>query len=136
MSLDEKRKKYDIPQIPYLPIGKNVLIWRIEAEEKTPGGLHIPDTSKEVKSRGVLLAAGLAAMDIFADNLVEVGDEVCFAHYAGRDRETGERIAGATSKKILECKAEDVLGSVDAIERSKGYRVYIDEDNEHHWRVK
>jgi len=134
MSLTEKRQKYDIPAIPYAPIGKNVLIWRIEGDEKTAGGIVIPETNREVKSRGVLLAAGLAAMDIFADNLVEIGDEVCFAHYAGRDRETGERIAGSTSKRILECKAEDVLGSVDAIERSKGYRLDVNEDNEHFWR--
>ncbi len=136
MSLEAKRKKYDIPEIPYLPIGKNVLIWRIEAEEKTAGGLYVPDTSKEVKSRGVLLAAGLAAMDIFADNLVEIGDEVCFAHFAGRDRETGERTSGTVSKRILECKAEDVLGSVDAIERSKSFRLDVSEDNEHYWRGK
>lgn len=134
MSLEEKRKKYDIPALPYLPIGKNVLIWRIEAEEKTAGGIIIAEVAREVKSRGVLLAAGLAAMDIFADNLVEVGDEVCFAHYAGRDRETGERQAGEVRKRILECKAEDVLGSVDAIKRSQGYRLDVNEDNEHFWR--
>lgn len=135
MSLEAKRKKYDIPEIPYAPIGKNVLIWRIEGEEKTAGGLYVPETSKEVKSRGVLLAAGLAAMDIFADNLVEVGDEVCFAHYAGRERDA-EKVVGGVSKRILECKAEDVLGSVDAIKRSQNYRLEVNEDNEHYWRAK
>jgi chaperonin GroES len=115
-------KHLDIPPLGYLPIGKNVLIYRIEGEEKTKGGIIVPEVHKEVKSRGILLAAGLQARDILADGLIEIGDEVCFAHYAGRDREVEKR-EGKAPSKILECKVEDVLGSVDALERVKGYDI-------------
>lgn len=122
------RKELDIPALPYLPLAKNVLIFRLEGEEKTKGGIIVPDVHKEVKSRGILLAAGLQARDILADGLIEIGDEVCFAHYAGRDRQTGERDAGTAGKAILECKVEDVLGSVDALERVKDYDIVYDDE--------
>ncbi len=128
--LDERRKKYDIPPLSYLPLGKNVLIYRIEANDKTPGGLHIPDAYKPVYSRGILLAAGLEARDILAGGLVEIGDEVCFGQYALRDRETAERTAGIAPRTIGECKVEDVLGSVDALERVKDYDVVYVENSE------
>ncbi len=112
----------DIPPLAYLPIGKNVLIYRLEGEEKTIGGIVIPQTSQEVKSRGILLAAGLAARDILADGLIEIGDEVCFAHYAGRDREVEKR-EGRAPSRILECKVEDGLCSVDALDRVKDYDI-------------
>ena len=123
------RKELDIPQIGYLPIGKNVLIFRLEGEEKTKGGIIVPDAHKEVKSRGILLAAGLAARDILADGLIDIGDEVCFAHFAGRDREV-EKHEGKAPSKILECKVEDILGSVDAIERVKDYEIVYVEPSE------
>ncbi len=119
----------DIPPLPYLPLGKNVLIYRIDGEEKTIGGIVIPQTSQEVKSRGILLAAGLVARDVLADGLIEIGDEVCFAHYAGRDREVEKR-EGKAPSKILECKVEDVLGSVDALDRVKNYDVVYDDEAE------
>ena len=128
--LEEKRKRYDLPNPAYLPLGKNVLIFRLEGEEKTKGGIIVPDVHKEVKSRGILLAAGLQARDILADGLIEIGDEVCFAHFAGRDRQTGERDAGTAGKAILECKVEDILGSVDALERVKDYDIVYDDDVE------
>lgn len=117
------RKELDIPALPYLPLGKNVLIFRLKGEEKTKGGIIVPDVHKEVKSRGILLAAGLAARDVLADGLIEIGDEVCFAYFAGRDRKSEEREAGQEAASILECKVEDVLGSVDALERIKGYDI-------------
>lgn len=117
------RKELDIPQIGYLPMGKNVLIFRLQGEEKTRGGIIVPDVHKEVKSRGILLAAGLQARDILADGLIEIGDEVCFAYFAGRDRKNEERDAGTAGKSILECKVEDILGSVDALERVKDYDI-------------
>jgi len=119
----ELRKELDIPKISYLPIGTNVLIFRLEGEEKTKGGIIVPDVHKEVKSRGILLAAGLEARDVLADGLIEIGDEVCFAHWAGRDRKSGEREAGTAGQSILECKVADVLGSVDALERVKNYDI-------------
>lgn len=137
MNLDEKRKKYDIPAIPYLPFGKNVLVYRFEGASKTAGGLEIPDEYREVKSRGILLAAGLAAMDILADGLIDIGDEVCCSHYAGRDRKTEGREAGEVARSVWEMKVEDILGSVDALKRSEKYKVVVvrdDNDPQNQWR--
>lgn len=128
--LERRRDKYDIPQIPYLPIGKNVLIFRIPEEERTAGGIIIPDAVKEPKSQGVLLAAGLAALDILDHHLVEIGDIVWFGKYAGWDSEV-RREAETRGTKILQVKVEDVLGSVDARERVSGYAVDLNEDGEH-----
>ena len=40
------------------PLNDRVLVKRLESEEKTAGGLYIPDTAKEKPSRGVVVAAG------------------------------------------------------------------------------
>lgn len=140
MSLDEKRKKYDIPAIPYLPKAQNCLVYRLNGEEKTAGGLFIPDEHKEIKTRGVLLAAGCEAMDELADGLIEIGDEVCCAHYAGRDRKEEGRQAGEVARSVWEMKVQDILGSVEAVERSKNYEMVLQTDSEgnrwHIWKEK
>lgn len=122
--------KYDIPEIPYLPMGKNVLIFRIPEEERTAGGLYIPDSGKEPQSRGVVLAAGLQARDIMADALIEIGDVVWFGKYAGWDSEVS-REAASKATKILQVKIEDVNGSVDAKGRVNDYHVDRDEEGQH-----
>lgn len=129
-ALERRRKQYDIPETPYLPIGKNVLIFRIPEEDRTAGGLYIPDTNKEPKSQGVLLAAGLGALDILADHLVEIGDLVWFGKYAGWESEVRREAAGK-GEKILQVKVEDVNGSVDARERVRDYAIVRDEEDEY-----
>lgn len=70
------------------PLNDRVLVKRLESEEKTAGGLYIPDTAKEKPSRGEIVAAGpgkhaddgkLIAMS------VKVGDLVLFNKYAGTE---------------------------------------------------
>jgi chaperonin GroES len=70
------------------PLNDRVLVKRLESEEKTAGGLYIPDTAKEKPSRGVVVAAGpgkraedgkLVAM------AVKAGDTVLFSKYAGTE---------------------------------------------------
>lgn len=140
MSLEAKRKKYDIPEIPYLPKAMNVLVYRISGDEKTSGGIFIPDQHREIKSRGVLLAAGCEAMDELADGLIEIGDEVCCAHYAGRDRKEEGREAGEVARSVWEMKVQDILGSVEAVARSKNYTMTLqtnsDGDRWHIWKEK
>lgn len=122
--LEEARKRY--PGMPasleYLPKGKRVIIYRLDGEEKTAGGLYVPEEHREVRSRGVLMAAGLAAMDELHDALIEIGDEVCIGRFAGDDRELKRR-EGSARVTILECFAEDIAGSVDAVKRSENYDV-------------
>lgn len=116
--LDERRKKYGIPESPYLPMGKVALIYRIPTEEKTAGGLYIPGEAQEAESQGVLLGAGLQALDILREHLIDVGDVVWFARFAGSEktirREGGE---GWQAGKILQLKVDEILGSVDALDR-------------------
>ena len=70
------------------PLNDRILVKRLESEEKTAGGLYIPDTAKEKPSRGVVVAAGpgkraddgkLMAMS------VKAGDTVLFSKYAGTE---------------------------------------------------
>ena len=70
------------------PLNDRVLVKRLESEEKTAGGLYIPDTAKEKPSRGVVVAAGpgkraddgkLIAMTVKAN------DTVLFSKYAGTE---------------------------------------------------
>jgi chaperonin GroES len=123
VSLEEKRKLYPkMPAIEYGPMGKNVLIYRIDGDEKTAGGLYVPEENREVKSRGILMAAGLGAMDKLADALIEIGDEVCLARFGGDDREI-KRKATEARATILECKVEDILGSVEQPARAESYDI-------------
>ncbi len=125
---NEQRDKHDIGPIPYLPGMNNVLVYRVVAEEKTTGGIIMPDSAKPVLSRGILLAMGLEAYDKLNDALIQVGDEVMLAHYAGRDRDVADRKEGRPPSKVLECKAEDVLGSVEAVERVKNFTLGLDDE--------
>jgi co-chaperonin GroES (HSP10) len=123
-------KEYGIPKIPYLPAGKTILVFRLEGEEKTAGGLlYVPDEHREVKDIGVLLAAGLGARDFMAEHLVDIGDICWFGRFAGREQ-TIDRQAGTKGQKILSMKIEDLVGSVDALERVKDYDIKIDNDPE------
>jgi len=70
------------------PLHDRVLVKRIESEEKTAGGLYIPDTAKEKPSRGEIIAVGPGKRDdngkVIAMN-VKAGDLVLFGKYAGTD---------------------------------------------------
>lgn len=70
------------------PLSDRVLVKRLESEEKTAGGLFIPDTAKEKPSRGEVIAVGpgKAADDgkIIAMT-VKTGDVVLFNKYAGTE---------------------------------------------------
>ena len=130
--LEDKRRKFNIPPIPYLPAGKRVIVWRLPSEQRTAGGLFVPESHATVKSRGILLAAGLAARDVLKDALVEIGDEVYFGRFAGVERDV-ERKEASTQPTLLEMAVEDVGGSVEAIARLEGYRVAYDEELGEHW---
>lgn len=125
----ERVKQYGIPPIPYLPQGKNVLVFRVPNETRTAGGLYIAETAQEPKPCGILVGAGLAARDVMADHLIEIGDEVWFGRFAGWEKEVARDPEGK-GKAILQMKIEDVLGSVDAIERFDDHTIARDLDPE------
>ena len=70
------------------PLGEKVLVRRLEAEEKTAGGIVLPDSAKEKPRRGKVEAVGEGKL---ADDgqrtalQVKKGDEVLFASYGGTE---------------------------------------------------
>ena len=70
------------------PLGDRVVVRRFEAEEKTAGGILLPDTAKQKPQRGRVLAVGPGKL---RDNgqrsalSVQKGDEVIFGRYTGND---------------------------------------------------
>jgi len=70
------------------PLGEKVLLKRLEAEEKTSGGIVLPDTAKEKPQKGKVLAVGegkLLKDGKRAPVGVKKGDNVLFASYAGTE---------------------------------------------------
>jgi len=93
----------------FRPLHDRVLVRRIEVEEKTPGGIIIPDTAKEKPVEGEVLAVGPGARDETGKVVpldVKVGDRVLFGKWAGTDV-----IIAGEERLIL--KEADILGVVE-----------------------
>jgi chaperonin GroES len=70
------------------PLHDRVLVRRLEEEEKTKGGIIIPDTAKEKPMRGEVVAAGLGKTSDDGKTIkmsVKKGDTVLFSKYAGTE---------------------------------------------------
>ena len=93
----------------FRPLHDRVLVRRIEAEEKTAGGIIIPDAAKEKPSEGEVIAIGEGARDEDGDRIaldVKVGDKILFGKWSG----TEIKLDG---QDLLIMKESDVLGIVD-----------------------
>jgi chaperonin GroES len=92
----------------FRPLHDRVLVERVEAEEKTAGGIIIPDTAKEKPQEGKVVAAGSGAKaeDGTVTPLdVKAGDKILFGKWSG----TEVKIDG---KDLLIMKESDILGIV------------------------
>ncbi len=70
------------------PLNDRVLVLRVEAEEKTAGGLIIPDTAKEKPQRGKVVAVGSGRVGDDGKRTpleVKAGDHILFSKYAGNE---------------------------------------------------
>ena len=70
------------------PLGDRVLIQRVEAEEKTAGGILLPESAKEKPKEGLIMAVGEGKTLESGDKStfsVSKGDRVLFTSYAGTD---------------------------------------------------
>jgi len=70
------------------PLHDRVLVVRIEEEEKTSGGIIIPDTAKEKPQEGRVIAVGAGKLDEDGKRIpldVKKGDRVLFSKYAGNE---------------------------------------------------
>ena len=72
------------------PLDDRIVVKPSDPEEKTPGGIVLPDTAKEKPQRGEVIAAGpgkLLENGERAEMLVKVGDEVLYGKYSGTEVE-------------------------------------------------
>ena len=93
----------------FRPLHDRVLVRRVEAEEKTPGGIIIPDTAKEKPIEGEVLAVGPGARDETGKIIpldVKAGDRVLFGKWSG----TEVKIDGVD---YLIMKESDIMGVLE-----------------------
>ena len=93
----------------FRPLHDRIVVKRIEAEEKTAGGIIIPDTAKEKPSQGEVIAVGPGGRDEAGKLIpidIQVGDRVLFGKWSG----TEVKIDG---EDLLIMKESDVLGVLE-----------------------
>ena len=99
----------------FRPLQDRVLVKRLEEEEKTKGGIIIPDTAKEKPMEGEIIAVGAGARDE-AGKLVPLdvkpGDRVLFGKWSG----TEVKIDG---QDLLIMKESDLLGVIEEPAKAK-----------------
>jgi chaperonin GroES len=99
----------------FTPLHDRVLVRRIESEEKTKGGLIIPDSAKEKPSEGEVIACGPGARKDSGELIemaVKAGDRVLFGKWSG----TEVTIDG---EELLIMKESDILGILYAKKAAK-----------------
>ena len=94
----------------FRPLHDRVVVKRVDAEEKTKGGIIIPDTAKEKPQEGEVIAAGPGARDESGKLIpldLKAGDRILFGKWSG----TEIKIDG---EDVLIMKESDVMGVVEA----------------------
>jgi chaperonin GroES len=93
----------------FRPLHDRVVVRRIEAEEKTKGGIIIPDTAKEKPQEGEVIAAGPGGRDESGKLIpldLKTGDRILFGKWSG----TEIKLDG---EELLIMKESDVMGIVE-----------------------
>jgi len=94
----------------FRPLHDRVLVKRVEAEEKSKGGIIIPDTAKEKPQEGEVMAVGPGARDESGKLIpidLKAGDRILFGKWSG----TEIKIEG---EELLIMKESDVMGVVES----------------------
>ena len=95
----------------FRPLHDRVVVKRLEAEEKTVGGIIIPDTAKEKPMQGEIIAAGPGARNEQGQIValdVKAGDKILFGKWSG----TEVKIDG---EDLLIMKESDIMGIVEGL---------------------
>ena len=90
------------------PLADRVLVQPLEAEEKTAGGIVIPDTAKEKQQKGKIIAVGKGRVNEDGKLVpleVKVNDQVLFGRYAGTEVKVG-------ASEYLIIKEDDILAII------------------------
>ena len=93
----------------FRPLHDRVVVKRIDAEDKTAGGIIIPDTAKEKPSQGEVIAVGPGGRDENGKLIpidVKVGDRVLFGKYSGQT----VKVKG---DELLVMREEDLMGVIE-----------------------
>ena len=99
----------------FRPLGDRVLVRRVEEEQKTKGGIIIPDSAKEKPQEGEVLAVGPGARDDSGKLQpldVKVGDRILFGKWSG----TEVKLDG---EDLLIMKESDILGVLEPAKKAK-----------------
>jgi chaperonin GroES len=91
------------------PLNDRVLVLRVEEEQKSAGGIIIPDTAKEKPQEGKIVAAGPGKLGDDGKRIpleVKVGDRVLFSKYAGTE-------INIDNVEHMVMKEEDILGVLE-----------------------
>jgi len=91
------------------PLQDRIIVRRLEEEEKTKGGIIIPDTAKEKPIEGKVVAVGTGRLKKDGTKIpmeVKVGDRVLFAKYGGTEVKIG-------GEEQLMMKEDDVLAIIE-----------------------
>ncbi len=94
----------------FRPLGDRVLVKRVEEEQKTKGGIIIPDTAKEKPQEGEVIAVGPGARDEDGKYIqpdVKAGDKILFGKWSGNE-------VKVDGQDLLIMKESDILGVVEA----------------------
>ena len=106
---------FEDKKMKFQPLHDRVLVRRIDSEEKTAGGIIIPDTAKEKPSEGEIIAVGEGLRDDDGKRIaldVKVGDRVLFGKWSG----TEVKIDG---EDLLIMKESDIMGVITGVESAK-----------------
>ena len=99
----------------FRPLGDRVLVRRVKEEEKTKGGIIIPDTAKEKPQEGEIIAVGPGARDEQGKVQpldVKVGDRILFGKWSGTE-------VSLSGEDLLIMKESDVLGVLEGQAQAK-----------------
>ncbi|MEL6957780.1 MAG: co-chaperone GroES [Pseudomonadota bacterium] len=92
----------------FTPLHDRVLVRRVESEEKTAGGLIIPDTAKEKPSEGEVIACGEGARKDSGELIpmaVKAGDRILFGKWSGTE-------VTVDGEELLIMKESDIMGTL------------------------
>ena len=90
------------------PLSDRILVERIEAEEKTAGGIVVPDTAKEKPKEGKIISLGTGKLNENGEKqafTVKEGDTILFESFAGTE-------VNIDGKEYLVMKEDDVIGII------------------------
>ena len=91
------------------PLNDRILVKRLEEEEKTAGGIIIPDSAKEKPAEGEIIAVGPGKLNDAGERVavdLKVGDRVLFSKYGGTD-------VKLDGEDYLIMREDDILGVIE-----------------------